>query len=56
MQHEPAAQVGRPRADDALRAERDRFVALAFCSSDILVELDRDLTITFAAGATAALL
>jgi PAS domain S-box-containing protein len=56
MQHEPAIQVGRPRADDALRVERDRFVALAFCSSDILVELDRNLTIMFAAGATAALL
>ena len=56
MQREPAAQVGRPRVDDALRAERDRFVALAFCSSDILVELDQDLTIVFAAGATAALL
>ena len=56
MQREPSVQLGRPRADDALRTERDRFVALAFCSSDILVELDRDLSIVFAAGATAALL
>jgi EAL domain-containing protein (putative c-di-GMP-specific phosphodiesterase class I) len=36
--------------------ERDRFVALAFCRADILLELDDDLDVTFAAGATALLL
>lgn len=37
---------------EALRVERDRFVALAFCSADLLVELDPEGGITFAAGAT----
>lgn len=37
---------------DNLKTERDRFVALAFCSADLLVELDRSGVITFAAGAT----
>ncbi|MGE5540404.1 MAG: EAL domain-containing protein [Gemmatimonas sp.] len=40
------------RAEDILRAERDRFVALAFCASDILIELDEHLRVIFAAGAT----
>jgi PAS domain S-box-containing protein len=40
---------------DALRSERDRFVALAFCAADMLVETDADERITFAAGATRAL-
>ena len=35
-----------------LRIERDRFVALAFCSADLLLELDPSGEITFAAGAT----
>jgi EAL domain-containing protein (putative c-di-GMP-specific phosphodiesterase class I)/GGDEF domain-containing protein len=56
MQREPTTESGKPRADFALRAERDRFVALAFCASDILLELDNELKIVFAAGATAALL
>lgn len=37
---------------DNLRAERDRFVALAFCNADLLFELDSTGEITFAAGAT----
>lgn len=37
-----------------LRAERDRFVALAFCNADLLFELDKSGEIIFAAGATAA--
>ena len=40
----------------ALRAERDRFVALAFCWADILVELDAEATVAFAAGPTDALI
>lgn len=39
-----------------LRHDRDRFVALAFSSADMLVELDRDRRIVFTAGATGALL
>ncbi len=39
-----------------LRHDRDRFVALAFSSADILVELDRERRIVFTAGATGALL
>src|SRR5689334_17290222 len=41
-----------PRAEDILRAERDRFVALAFCASDILIELDAALRVIYVAGAT----
>lgn len=37
-----------------LRAERDRFVALAFCNADLLFELDTSGEITFAVGATKA--
>ena len=47
-----------PRATDptaALRAERDRFVALAFAAADMLLELDAEQRVVFAAGATAAL-
>ncbi len=40
---------------DVLRRERDRFVALAFCAADMLVETDAEERITFAAGATRAL-
>jgi PAS domain S-box-containing protein len=39
-------------ADSALRGERDRFAAFAFCRSDALVELDEERRIVFAAGAT----
>ena len=39
-----------------LRAERDRFVALAFCNADLLFELDKSGEIIFAAGATGAFL
>ncbi len=37
---------------DLLRIERDRFVALAFCTADVLVELDADLGVVFVAGMT----
>lgn len=39
---------------DALKAERDRYVALAFSWADLLFELDRQFTVVFAAGATQA--
>lgn len=38
------------------RGDRDRFVALAFCWADFLIELDDSETVTFAAGPTEALL
>ncbi len=38
-----------------MRADRDRFVALAFSAADLLVELDRDQRVVFAAGAMVAL-
>ena len=46
-----AAQVS-----DQLRHERDRFVAFAFASADILLELDAQGNILFADGATRGLL
>ncbi len=36
----------------ALKRERDRYVALAFCWADLLFELDHNLTVVFAAGPT----
>ncbi len=37
---------------ESLKRERDRFVALAFCAADVLIEADADCKITYAAGAT----
>jgi EAL domain-containing protein (putative c-di-GMP-specific phosphodiesterase class I) len=39
-----------------LKADRDRFAALALCASDILLELDTNLSIVFAGGATSAVI
>ena len=39
---------------EALKAERDRYVSLAFAWADLLVELDRDFKIKYIAGATQA--
>ena len=39
---------------ETLRRERDRFVALAFCAADLLLEVDSGHIITFAAGAAGA--
>ena len=44
--------TGDRQSPENLKTERDRFVALAFCSADLLVELDKAGVITFAAGAT----
>lgn len=38
-----------------IRAERDRFVAFAFCAADVLLELDREGIVTYAGGATVAM-
>jgi EAL domain-containing protein (putative c-di-GMP-specific phosphodiesterase class I)/GGDEF domain-containing protein len=41
---------------ETLKRERDRFVALAFCAADVLLEVDGDCKIAFAAGASKALI
>ena len=38
--------------DQTIKRERDIFIKLAFCRADLLFELDSELAITFAAGAT----
>ena len=50
-------QPASPEAEDIakLRRERDRYVAFAFCASDVLVELDADGAVAAVAGAIAAL-
>jgi EAL domain-containing protein (putative c-di-GMP-specific phosphodiesterase class I) len=40
----------------AMRSERDRFAALAFCWADILLELNGETAVVYAAGATRALI
>lgn len=47
------AQVNGPLSD--MRNERDRFVALAFCWADLLIELDERAVVVYAAGAVEAL-
>ena len=50
-----AGTMGEPReAVTQLRAERDRFVALAFTSADILMEIGEGAIVAFAAGAIKA--
>jgi EAL domain-containing protein (putative c-di-GMP-specific phosphodiesterase class I) len=44
----PESQAASPL--QAIRAERDRFVALAFCWADVLMELDADKKVVFAGG------
>lgn len=51
-----------PRIDAAervptaeIKAERDRFVAFAFCAADVLLELNPRFTVTYAGGATMVL-
>jgi hypothetical protein len=39
-----------------MRADRDRFVAMAFCWADVLIECDGDEKIVFAVGLTAPLM
>jgi EAL domain-containing protein (putative c-di-GMP-specific phosphodiesterase class I) len=50
----PAAASRTADPTAALRAERDRFVALAFAAADLLLELDAEQNVAFAAGPTAA--
>ena len=46
----PARVQPTETAPDTLKTERDRFVALAFCWADFLLEVDSDETIVFAGG------
>jgi EAL domain-containing protein (putative c-di-GMP-specific phosphodiesterase class I) len=46
-----AAAASASDVSHALKAERDRFVALAFCWADLLIELDENQQVVFAAGA-----
>ena len=48
--------TGPTEAVSGRRAERDRFVALAFCWGDLLLELDGEARIVFAADPTEAVL
>lgn len=50
LAHAESSQVSR------LKSERDRFVALAFCWGDLLLEVDAEGIIVFAGGATVPLL
>ncbi len=49
------APAPKPSSDANMKAERDRFVAFAFCRNDLLVELDTDKKITFFGGPSEAL-
>src|SRR5579859_2393138 len=47
--------VSQPQSKfDSIKAERDRYVSLAFTWADLLFELDREFNVDFAAGATRA--
>ena len=41
---------------ESLRRDRDRFVALAFCAADLLLEVNASNEIIFAAGASHSLI
>ncbi len=41
---------------ESLKRDRDRFVALAFCAADLLLEVDGDGNVMFSAGATQSLI
>lgn len=57
MTHHPEdIRTASTHLSDQLRHERDRFVAFAFASADILLELDGEGTVLFADGATRGLL
>lgn len=49
------ADGGHSSTTASLRAERDRFVAFAFCAADVLVEVNDEMNIVYVAGASAAL-
>ena len=41
---------------DAIRQDRDRFIGFAFASADLLLELTRELRVSWAGGAALSLL
>ncbi len=52
----PLLSVAEAVARSPLRMQRDRFVALAFCWAELLLELDADAAVVFAAGAAEPLI
>lgn len=51
----PEAATGVSGYVESLKRDRDRFVALAFCAADLLLEINAKGAITFGAGATQSL-
>ena len=49
------AQQTAPASHEAVRMDRDRFLAFSFCGADVLIETDISRSITFSAGATITL-
>ena len=49
-------EVEGSKGSEALRAQRDRFLAFAFAASDLLLEIDDDSLIRYALGATTQLI
>ena len=47
----PDITAATPHRNQTAHADRDRFVPLAFCWADLLLELDAERTVTFASGA-----
>lgn len=50
------AAVGVSGYVESLKRDRDRFVRLAFCAADLLLEIDESFVIRFAAGASQSLI
>ena len=56
MQKAGKAKVSAPPLSSGKRTERDRFVAMAFCWADIVIELDEGQNIVFIGGPTGGLI
>ena len=56
MNNPARAAQSKPSVVESLKRERDRFVALAFCAADVLIEADSSCGITYAAGATVGMM
>ena len=56
MKNLEQSAVGVSEYVESLRRDRDRFVALAFCAADMLLEVDAANEIIFAAGASYSLI
>ncbi len=56
MENLSESAVGVSGYVESLKRDRDRFVRLAFCAADVLLEVDADFVITFATGASHSLI